>query len=309
MLPHLAKYGVFDDVAIEDDISGLTFEYHVAGLRPKRSSGRWRRATCRRADLAHRLAAGRGAGQDHSRIAGGNARLVVLSGDRRRGGSREAGLHAAGRAARPGGEPAETYSRCLRIEAGTPVFGKDITEKNLPQEIGRDSRAINFVKGCYLGQETVARLDALGHVNQTAKGLDIRAGLALPGAGMRAGSRRKESGRGHIVGILARRNAPIALAMVRIKPRAAGTKVQVVLAGGTLFPRPSATCRFGRTQRSNRKLMISRKSGSTRRSLLWHRPNTTREQPAAPPLSSARRARWIIVLGISVQHVGVFSRP
>ena len=49
----------------------------------------------------------------------------------------------------------------LRIEAGTPVFGKEITEKNLPQEIGRDARAINFVKGCYLGQETVARLDAL----------------------------------------------------------------------------------------------------------------------------------------------------
>ena len=40
----------------------------------------------------------------------------------------------------------------LRIEAGTPVFGKEITEKNLPQELGRDDRAINFIKGCYLGQ-------------------------------------------------------------------------------------------------------------------------------------------------------------
>ena len=60
----------------------------------------------------------------------------------------------------------------LRIEAGTPVFGKDITDKSLPQEINRDSRAISFVKGCYLGQETVARLDALGHVNQLLKEYD-----------------------------------------------------------------------------------------------------------------------------------------
>jgi hypothetical protein len=39
-------------------------------------------------------------------------------------------------------------------------------EKALPQELGRDARAISFTKGCYLGQETVARLDALGHVNR-----------------------------------------------------------------------------------------------------------------------------------------------
>jgi len=58
----------------------------------------------------------------------------------------------------------------LRIEAGTPVFGLDLTEKNLPQELGRDDRAISFVKGCYLGQETVARIDALGHVNQVLRG-------------------------------------------------------------------------------------------------------------------------------------------
>ena len=64
----------------------------------------------------------------------------------------------------------------LRIEAGTPVFGKDVTDKNLPQEFGRDDRAINFVKGCYLGQETVARIDALGHVNQLLKGLSFEPG-------------------------------------------------------------------------------------------------------------------------------------
>jgi len=52
-----------------------------------------------------------------------------------------------------------------RIEAGMPAPA-DIPEKTLPQELGRDRRAISFTKGCYLGQETVARIDALGHVNR-----------------------------------------------------------------------------------------------------------------------------------------------
>ncbi len=53
-----------------------------------------------------------------------------------------------------------------RIEWGFPLYGQDISDKNLPQEVARDARAISFVKGCYLGQETVARIDALGHVNR-----------------------------------------------------------------------------------------------------------------------------------------------
>ena len=53
-----------------------------------------------------------------------------------------------------------------RIEAGFPSYGRDITIDNLPQEVARDRQAISFTKGCYLGQETVARIDALGHVNR-----------------------------------------------------------------------------------------------------------------------------------------------
>jgi len=53
-----------------------------------------------------------------------------------------------------------------RIEAGWPEHGRDITDQNLPQEVNRDDRTISFTKGCYLGQETVARIDALGHVNR-----------------------------------------------------------------------------------------------------------------------------------------------
>ena len=54
----------------------------------------------------------------------------------------------------------------VRLENRIPKYGVDIDAKNLPQEIGRDQQAISFSKGCYLGQETVARLDALGHVNR-----------------------------------------------------------------------------------------------------------------------------------------------
>jgi folate-binding protein YgfZ len=53
-----------------------------------------------------------------------------------------------------------------RIEAFWPWYGIDLDDRNLPQEAGIDARAISFKKGCYLGQETVARLDALGQVQK-----------------------------------------------------------------------------------------------------------------------------------------------
>ena len=60
----------------------------------------------------------------------------------------------------------------LRIESAWPEYGTDISEDNLPQEVGRDTAAINFNKGCYLGQETVARVDAVGHVNRRLVQID-----------------------------------------------------------------------------------------------------------------------------------------
>jgi len=53
----------------------------------------------------------------------------------------------------------------VRIEERWPLPA-DIPDKTLPQELDLPARAISFTKGCYLGQETVARLDALGHVNR-----------------------------------------------------------------------------------------------------------------------------------------------
>jgi folate-binding protein YgfZ len=61
------------------------------------------------------------------------------------------------------------YNR-LRVLNTWPNYNQDIRPDNLPQEIDRDKTAIHFNKGCYLGQETVARLDALGHVNRILMG-------------------------------------------------------------------------------------------------------------------------------------------
>lgn len=61
--------------------------------------------------------------------------------------------------------------QALRVEHVTPWNGIESTVDNLPQELDRDEKSISFTKGCYLGQETVARLDALGRVNWLLRGL------------------------------------------------------------------------------------------------------------------------------------------
>lgn len=82
----------------------------------------------------------------------------------------------------------------LRLEAGVPLYGVDMTEENLPQEVlGSDEsfrRAISTDKGCYIGQEVVARLVSRGHVNR------VLAGMILNGTyGPPAGSKLFDGGK------------------------------------------------------------------------------------------------------------------
>ncbi len=65
----------------------------------------------------------------------------------------------------------------LRIEGGRPEYGVDIDERTLLLELGRDEM-VSFNKGCYLGQETVARVHARGHVNRLLMGLLMEGGDA-----------------------------------------------------------------------------------------------------------------------------------
>ncbi len=67
----------------------------------------------------------------------------------------------------------------FRVAARWPVSGQDVATENLPQEIDRDRTALHFDKGCYIGQETVARLDALGHVNKILRLVEVLDANAL----------------------------------------------------------------------------------------------------------------------------------
>lgn len=59
----------------------------------------------------------------------------------------------------------------LRIEQGIPRWGSELSESVLPNEAGLDTRAISYIKGCYLGQEVISRIKSLGHVNRHLRGL------------------------------------------------------------------------------------------------------------------------------------------
>jgi len=120
-------------------------------------------------------------------------------------GLREA-LLAAG-AAEVGPEAAEI----VRIEAGVPRFGAEMGSETMPAEAGIVERAVSFTKGCYIGQEPVARLHYKGRPNRHLRGLELSA-PAAPGASLWLGE--KEVGR---VGgaCVSPARGPIALAIVR----------------------------------------------------------------------------------------------
>jgi folate-binding protein YgfZ len=80
----------------------------------------------------------------------------------------------------------------LRIEAGVPRFGAEMGTETMPAEAGIVEDAVSFTKGCYIGQETVARLHYKGKPNRHLRGLRL-SGPAEPGAALRLGE--KEVGR------------------------------------------------------------------------------------------------------------------
>jgi folate-binding protein YgfZ len=64
----------------------------------------------------------------------------------------------------------------LRIRAGTPRFGRELDDRVLPAEAGLEARAVDFEKGCYPGQEPIARQHYRGRVNRTLRVLEIEGG-------------------------------------------------------------------------------------------------------------------------------------
>lgn len=67
----------------------------------------------------------------------------------------------------------EDAAECVRIESGRPRLGLDFDSTTIPQEAGLNERAVSFTKGCYVGQETVARLHYKGKPNRHLRGLRL----------------------------------------------------------------------------------------------------------------------------------------
>ncbi|PNY37268.1 aminomethyltransferase, partial [Rhodopirellula baltica] len=76
-----------------------------------------------------------------------------------------------------------------RVAANFPWYGVDLGVKNLPQEANRIEQSICFTKGCYLGQETVARLDALGQVQKQLMRWRIEGTIPVAGAEVKSGDK------------------------------------------------------------------------------------------------------------------------
>ena len=81
---------------------------------------------------------------------------------------------------------AEALERA-RIEAGVPAWGKELDESALPAEAGLDETHISFTKGCYPGQEPIARLHYRGHANRRLRVLDVES--AQPGDEIQLGEK------------------------------------------------------------------------------------------------------------------------
>jgi folate-binding protein YgfZ len=124
-----------------------------------------------------------------------------------------------------------------RIEAGFPLFGIDFDDTNLPQEIDRDRQAISFTKGCYLGQETVARIDALGHVNQKIAGVRFD-GNQIPEPGTELSQKGATVGRVTSACFSPKLAAPLALAMLRRDANAIGTLLESPAGNGQVVALP-----------------------------------------------------------------------
>src|SRR4029077_161313 len=105
----------------------------------------------------------------------------------------------------------EEDAEIVRVEHGRPRYGIDLDDSVIPQEAGLNARAVSFTKGCYVGQETVARLHYRGKPNRHLRGLL----LSAPG---RTGDELTFEGRpvGRLGSVaLSPRFGPIALGLVR----------------------------------------------------------------------------------------------
>jgi len=120
------------------------------------------------------------------------------------------------RAASSGARPAGAQAfHARRIEAGFPWIGVDVGPDHLAPEVGRNQQAISYTKGCYLGQEPIARIDALGHINRQLVRLRGAANLCSHEGASLCGTDEKEVGTIRSVTRLPETQEAVALGIVR----------------------------------------------------------------------------------------------
>jgi folate-binding protein YgfZ len=122
----------------------------------------------------------------------------------------------------------EAVAEVLRVERGRPRYGIDLDDGVIPQEAGLNERAVSFTKGCYVGQETVARLHYRGKPNRHLRGLRL-SGAAATGDPLT----RSEKAVGRVGSVVTSPvHGAIALALVR-REVAPGDEVAVGADGAT----------------------------------------------------------------------------
>jgi tRNA-modifying protein YgfZ len=174
---HLEMYKIGRDVTLED-VSEERAIFSLIGPRSVELAGSpplpRHASTSVSIEGVECLAVGTAFGIDLIAAAGDSGRLRTALGE---AGAPEVGADAV---------------EILRIEAGTPRFGSEMDTATMPAEAGIVGTAINFEKGCYIGQETVARLHYKGKPNRHLRGLRLSA-PPQPGATLSLGE--KEVGR------------------------------------------------------------------------------------------------------------------
>jgi tRNA-modifying protein YgfZ len=161
LLKHLRTYSIGRDVEVED----ATDRWGIVSLIGPRSGelsgfeslGPEFAQRYRDWDGTEVLAVATDVGLDLITQAEREARLIEL-------------LKAAGAA-----EVSDAAAEIVRVESGRPRFGIDMGPESMPAEAGITERAVDFEKGCYIGQEPVARLHYRGKPNRTLRGLRLSA--------------------------------------------------------------------------------------------------------------------------------------
>jgi len=123
--------------------------------------------------------------------------------------------------ARGAAEAGEDEAELLRVESGRPRYGVDLDDTVIPQEAGLNERVVSFTKGCYVGQETVARLFYKGKPNRHLRGLRLSRPV-VAGAALKLGER--EVGR-LTSSVVSPALGPIGLALVRREAEPGATVV------------------------------------------------------------------------------------